>query len=69
MKKNMGSTDRIIRVVVAAVLAYLYFTGVVSGTIATIAIVIAVVFLLTSAVGTCGMYIPFGISTCETKTE
>lgn len=65
----MGSTDRIIRVVVAAVLAYLYFTGVVSGTIATIAIVIAVVFLLTSAVGTCGMYIPFGISTCETKTE
>ena len=69
MKKNMGSTDRIIRVVVAAVLAYLYFTGVVSGTIATIAIVIAVVFLLTSAVGTCGMYIPFGISTCETKSE
>jgi len=65
----MGSTDRIIRVVVAAVLAYLYFTGVVSGTIATIAIVIAVVFLLTSAVGTCGMYIPFGISTCETKSE
>jgi len=65
----MGSTDRIIRVVVAAVLAYLYFTGVVSGTIATIAIVIAVVFLLTSAVGTCGMYIPFRISTCETKSE
>ena len=69
MKKNMGSADRIVRVVIAAVLAYLYFTGVVTGTIATIAIVVAVVFLLTSAVGTCGLYMPFGISTCKTETK
>jgi len=69
MTKNMGSADRIIRLIIAAVLAVLYFTGVVSGTIATVALVVAVVFLLTSAVGTCGLYMPFGISTCKTKSS
>ena len=69
MKKNMGSMDRMIRVVVAVVLGALYFTGVVSGTIATIALAVAVIFLLTSAVSRCGLYVPFGISTCETKSS
>ncbi|NQV72256.1 DUF2892 domain-containing protein [bacterium] len=67
MKKNMGSMDRIVRVVVAIVLAALYFTNVLTGTLATVAVAVAVIFLLTSAVGTCGLYIPFGVSTCETK--
>ena len=67
MKKNMGSVDRAVRIVIAVVLAILYFTGTVSGTIGTIALVIGVVFLLTSLVGTCGLYIPFGISTCKTE--
>ena len=67
MKKNMGSMDRIVRVVAAIVLGALYFMDVLTGTLATVAVAVSVIFLLTSAVGTCGLYIPFGISTCKTK--
>ncbi len=63
MPKNMGSADRIIRIVLALVVAALYVTGQISGTAAIVLGVIAVVFLLTSAVGTCPAYLPFGIST------
>jgi hypothetical protein len=67
MKKNVGKMDRAIRIVVSVVLAVLYFTDILSGTAGTIAIVAAVVLLLTSFVGFCGLYLPFGISTCEVK--
>ena len=50
MKKNMGSADRITRLIIAAVLLILYFTNVISGTIGIIALVIAIVFALTSVV-------------------
>jgi len=63
MKKNMGSADRIIRTIVALLVAVLYFTGVISGTVAIILGVLAVVFLLTSLVGTCPLYLPVGLST------
>ncbi|TVQ04608.1 MAG: DUF2892 domain-containing protein [Balneolaceae bacterium] len=63
MKKNMGSTDRIIRTIIAIIVAVLYFTGVLSGTAAIILGVLAAVFLLTSAVGICPLYIPVGLST------
>jgi len=63
MKKNMGSADRIIRTVVALLVAVLYFTGVISGTVAIILGVLAVAFLLTSLVGTCPLYLPVGLST------
>ena len=65
MKKNMGSTDRIIRIVVAAILAYLYFTGAIAGTLATIGIIVAAIFLLTSSISFCPLYAPFGLSTCK----
>ena len=64
MKKNMGNADRLIRVVLAVILAALYFTGTVSGTPGTILVVVAAVFLLTSAIGFCPLYAPFGLSTC-----
>ena len=64
MKKNMGSIDRVIRIIVAVVFAALYFTGNVTGTIGVILLVLGGVFLLTSFVGTCPLYLPFGISTC-----
>jgi hypothetical protein len=67
MKKNMGSPDRIIRIIIAAVFLFLYFTSTVSGILGTILLVLAIVFLLTSAVGFCPLYAPFGLSTCKTK--
>ncbi len=63
MKKNMGSLDRIIRVILAAVVVVLYFTGAISGTAALILGALAVVFLATSAVSSCPLYLPFNIST------
>jgi len=65
MKKNMGSTDRIIRIVVAVVLAYLYFTGAITGIFATIGIIVAAIFVLTSFVSFCPLYAPLGLSTCK----
>ena len=63
MKKNMGMADRVIRSLIAVVIAVLYFTGVLGGTLALILGVVAVVFLLTSLVSFCPGYLPFGIST------
>lgn len=67
MKPNMGSTDRILRTVVAVVIAFLYFTGVIPGTLGVVLLVLAVVFLATSLMSFCPLYAPFGISTCKTK--
>jgi uncharacterized membrane protein YccC len=67
MKKNMGSADRIIRTLVAVVVAALYFTNVISGTVGIILLVLAGVFVLTSLVSFCPLYAPFGLSTCSTK--
>ena len=63
MKKNMGTLDRLIRLAVAAVIAVLYLTGVISGTIALVLGVLAVVFAMTSAVSFCPLYLPFRLST------
>ena len=63
MKKNMGTVDRIIRVLIVAVIAVLYFAGQISGVAAIILGIIAVVFLLTSIFSFCPLYIPFGLST------
>lgn len=67
MKKNMGSADRIIRIIVAAVFAALYFTGTVTGTVGIILLVLGAVFLATSFISFCPLYLPFGISTCPKK--
>lgn len=67
MKRNMGSVDRLIRLVAAGVIAILYFTGVVSGTVAAVAGILALIFILTSAIGFCPLYVPLGISTCKKK--
>jgi hypothetical protein len=65
MKKNMGGADRIIRTVIAIVLGVLLFTGRVHGALAVILGVIAVVFLVTSALGHCPAYVPLKLSTCK----
>ena len=63
MKQNMGTEDRIIRLAAAVVVAILYFTNVISGTVGIILGILAVVFVATSFVGTCPLYLPFGFST------
>ena len=63
MKENMGKTDRIVRLVVAAIFAALYFTGTVSGTFGTILLILAVIFVITAFVKFCPLYLPFKFST------
>jgi len=63
LEKNVGKTDRIVRLVLAAILAILYFTGTVSGTAGIVLLVLAVVFALTSAFSFCPLYWPFKLST------
>ena len=63
----MGPADRIIRILLAAVFAYLYFSGIVTGTWGLILVIIGGVFVLTSLVSFCPLYAPFGINTCPAK--
>ena len=63
----MGSTDRIVRFIIAAVIGILYYTGTISGTLGIVLLVLAGVFLLTSFISFCPLYAPFGLSTCSTK--
>lgn len=63
MTKNMGSIDRTLRLLVVIGIAVAYWLGHLSGTTAIVLGVVAAVFLLTSLVGTCPAYLPFGIST------
>lgn len=69
MKKNMGSADRIIRVIIAAILITLYFAGAVSGTVGIVLIAFSVIFILTSLIGFCPLYLPFGVSTLRKKIQ
>jgi hypothetical protein len=65
MKKNMGNLDRVIRVLAAIILSLLYFTNVITGTLGLILLVLSGVFVLTSFVSFCPLYIPLGINTCK----
>jgi len=65
MKKNMGTADRAIRVIVAVIFGVLILTNAVSGVLAGVLGVLAVIFVLTSIVGFCPLYAPFGISTMK----
>lgn len=69
MKKNMGSADRIIRIILAIVFAALYFTGTVTGTLGVVLLVLGGVFVLTSLISSCPLYSLFGISTCPVKSQ
>ena len=63
MKKNMGIVDRILRIIVTAVLAVLYFTNIVSGMLVTVLLVVAIALLLTSIFSICLIYLPLGLKT------
>jgi len=68
MKKNMGITDRVFRTIVAGLIAALYFAGVINGTLGIVLLILGGIFLLTSIVSFCPLYLPFGIKTCKTKS-
>ncbi len=59
----MGSTDRIIRIVIAILIAILYFMNTISGTLALVLGAFAVIFVLTSSISFCPLYSLFGFST------
>lgn len=63
MVKNMGVADRTIRTLIALVVGWLYFSGRIGGTVGVVLLVVAVVFLATSAAGSCPAYLPFKLST------
>jgi len=67
MKKNIGNADKIIRLIVAAIIVTLFFTNIVSGILGIVLLVLAGVFVLTSFVSFCPLYAPFKISTCKVK--
>ncbi|MGL2966361.1 YgaP family membrane protein [Flavobacterium sp. XGLA_31] len=67
MRKNMGSSDRAIRVLVATVIAVLYYNHTITGTLGIVLLVFAGVFVLTSLVSFCPLYVPFRINTCNVK--
>ena len=67
MKANMGSTDRIVRIIIAVIIGALYFGNVITGTLGTILLILGIVFLLTSLVSFCPLYLPFGLNTGKKK--
>jgi Protein of unknown function (DUF2892) len=64
MKKNVGSTDKIIRILLAIVFAALFFTGTVTGVLGYVLLALGAIFVLTSLVGFCPIYAVLGMSTC-----
>jgi hypothetical protein len=68
MKKNMGSADKISRIIFALVVGILYFTKAIEGTAALVLGILAIVFLATSLISFCPLYVPFGFNTCK-KTK
>lgn len=69
MKKNVGNVDKVIRLLFALIVGVLYFTNVISGTLALILGIIALMFVITSLVGFCGIYSVLGINTCPLKNN
>lgn len=67
MKKNVGTTDKWIRIIIALIIVALYFANLISGTLAIVLLIIAGMFIITGFVGFCGLYTLFGISTCRKK--
>ncbi|HEU4366005.1 MAG TPA: DUF2892 domain-containing protein [Candidatus Krumholzibacteria bacterium] len=66
MKKNMGAADRVIRTLIAVLIGVLFFKGVIPGVLGVALGILAIIFLATSLVGWCPLYLPFKISTCRT---
>jgi len=69
MKKNMGTADKIIRILIALVLAILFYYKIITGTLGIVLLIFAGIFLLTSFVSFCPLYTIFGFSSCPAKKD
>jgi hypothetical protein len=69
MKKNMGMIDKVIRILVAVAVGVLYFTNVISGTVAIVLLIFAVIFIVTSLLSFCPLYLPCGIRTFKSNEQ
>ena len=69
MKQNVGIFDRTVRILIAAILAILYFTGVVTGTTGIVFLILAAILLLTGVLRVCGLYALFGVNSCHNSNE
>lgn len=67
MKKNMGSIDKILRIIMAIIFSVLFFTKTIEGIFGYVLLGLGAVFLLTSIIGSCPLYLPLGINTCKKK--
>lgn len=67
MKKNMGTLDKAVRILIAVIMGVLYFTNQISGTSAIVLGILAIVFLFTSFISFCPLYLPFGIKTTRNR--
>lgn len=67
MKKNMGNLDKGMRLIIAIAIAVLYFTDIIQGSLAYILMAFAIIFVLTSFISFCPLYLPLGINTCKTN--
>jgi hypothetical protein len=67
MKKNVGNTDKSVRVLLAIVVALLYYFNVIEGTLAYILMAVAIILLVTSLINFCPLYKILGINTCKIK--
>ena len=67
MKKNMGSADKGIRILIAIVIAALYYFDVIGGALGYVLMALAIIFVLTSFISFCPLYVPLGINTCKKK--
>ncbi|MFT6204801.1 MAG: putative membrane protein [Spirosomataceae bacterium] len=69
MKKNMGSTDQIIRVLIAVIIGILYFMDVITGTLGIVLMIVASIFVATSLVSSCPLYSILGMRTCPVNSK
>ena len=67
MKKNVGTSDKVIRFIIAGIVLLMYLTGFVTGTLGVILLVLAGILVLTGLIGFCGLYAVLGINTCNIK--
>ena len=65
MKKNMGTTDKVIRLLFAAIFIGLFIADIVVGTAGIVLLILAGIFIFTSVVSFCPLYSFFGINTCN----
>nr|WP_315173291.1 DUF2892 domain-containing protein [uncultured Flavobacterium sp.] len=69
MKKNVGSTDQIYRIILAILVGILYYTNTISGTLGLVLVAFSIVLVLTSVFNFCPLYLPFGINTRKKQVK